>query len=125
KRVDALSVGLGLLFAFGAASFVARNSDVWLHLATGRLIALGDYRFGSDPFAYTPGDRYWANHAWLFDLAAYSAFPSWGGSVLVALKAAAVSATAVLMLLAGRTRGPMWIRAVCVLVGILAMSPRL
>ncbi|HEY2911625.1 MAG TPA: hypothetical protein VGI99_15340 [Gemmataceae bacterium] len=125
RRVDALAILLVLLFAFGAASFVARNSDLWLHLATGRLIADGDYRFGTDPFAYTSGDRYWANHAWLFDLAAYSAFTSWGGSVLAALKAAVVAATAGLMLLAGRTRGPMWISAVCVLVGVLAMSPRL
>ena len=109
RRVDALAILLVLLFAFGAASFVARNSDLWLHLTTGRLIADGDYRFGTDPFAYTSGDRYWANHAWLFDLAAYSAFTSWGGSVLVALKAAVVAATAGLMLLAGRTRGPMWI----------------
>ncbi|MBP3955165.1 hypothetical protein J8F10_07710 [Gemmata sp. G18] len=39
-------------------AFVARNSDVWLHLATGRLVAHGDYHFGADPFAYTIADKY-------------------------------------------------------------------
>jgi hypothetical protein len=125
RRVDALSVGLVLLFAFGAASFVARNSDLWLHLATGRLIAHSEYQFGHDPFAYTTGDRYWANHAWLFDLASYLAFTTWGGNVLVALKAAAVVTTTGLMLFTGRTRGPVWITVGCVLLGVLTMSPRL
>ena len=45
RRADTLSVGLVLAFAFVAASFVARNSDVWLHLATGRLLAGGSRGF--------------------------------------------------------------------------------
>jgi hypothetical protein len=124
-RADVLLVAVVLTFAFLAASFVARNSDLWLHLATGRLIAGGDYRFGSDPLAYTTADRYWANHAWLFDLGLYLAFNAFGGAGLVAIKAAAITGTAALMLLAARGRGPVWVSAGCVLLAVLAMSPRL
>jgi hypothetical protein len=124
-RVDAVLVALVLGFAFLAASFVARNSDLWLHLAAGRLIAGGGYHFGSDPFAYTTADRYWANHAWLFDLGLYLAFGALGGAGLVALKAAAATGTAALMLWAARGRGPVWVSAGCVLLAVLAMSPRL
>jgi tetratricopeptide (TPR) repeat protein len=123
-RVDVLLVALVLAFAFFAGSFVARNSDAWLHLATGRLIAGGDYRFGTDPFAFTTAGQYWANHAWLFDLGLYLAFHSLGGVGLVVLKAIAVAATAGAMLLAARGRGPVWLVVGCVLLGVLAMSPR-
>jgi hypothetical protein len=123
--VDFLSVGLVLVFAFLAGSFVARNSDVWLHLATGRLLARGDYHFGTDPFAYTTAGVYWANHAWLFDLGLYLAFGPLGGAGLVVLKALAVAATAAVMLFAARGRGPRWVATGCVSLAVLAMSPRL
>ncbi len=125
RRADTLSAGLVLAFAFVAASFVARNSDVWLHLATGRLLAGGNYQFGTDPFAYTTAGTYWANHAWLFDLVLFTGFNWFGGSALVAVKAAAVAATAALMLRAARHRGPVWVGTGCVMLAVLAMSPRL
>src|SRR5262249_16590607 len=71
---EILLAALVLAFAFLAASFAARNSALWLHLATGRLLARGEYVFGADPFAYTTKGVYWANHAWLFDLALYAGF---------------------------------------------------
>jgi predicted Zn-dependent protease len=114
-----------LAFAFVAASFIARNSDLWLHLATGRLLAAGEYRFGTDPFAYDTETRYWANHAWLFDLGLFVAFSKFGGAALVALKAGAAAGTAGLMLLTARTRGPAWVALGCVLLAVLAMAPRL
>src|SRR5688500_926543 len=52
-----------LTLAFFLASFAARNSDLWIHLAAGRLLAAGDYAFGSDPFSFVGGDRTWVNHA--------------------------------------------------------------
>lgn len=122
-RADALAVALVLAVAGLAASFVARNSDLWLHLAAGRLVAQGDYRFGTDPFA--DAERYWANHAWLWDWGAYLAFATLGGAALVALKAAAAVGTAALMFAATRPRGPLWLCAGCALLGAVAMAPRL
>lgn len=128
---DAALAALVLAFAFLAASFPARNSDLWQHLASGRLLAQGEYVFGSDPFAYTTEDVYWANHAWLFDLALYAGHQALGGAGLVALKALAVAVLAGLMLRLARPRpwpeegGPFWIGCACVLLAVLAMSPRL
>src|SRR5262249_36691111 len=42
--LDRLLTLLVLVLAFLAASFLARNSDLWFHLATGRLLAAGAYR---------------------------------------------------------------------------------
>jgi hypothetical protein len=67
RRLDiALAAGV-LVFAFLVASFPVRNSDFWQHLATGRLLSEGEYKFGVDPFSWTTEGIYWANHAWLFD----------------------------------------------------------
>src|SRR6266851_770364 len=87
-----------LIFAFLAASFAARNSNVWQHLASGRLLAQSKYSFGSDPFAYTTSGAYWANHSWLFDLLLYAGHQMVGGSGLVILKAIAITVLAALML---------------------------
>ena len=51
RSFDALLAVCVVLFAFLAASFPARNSDLWLHLAAGRLLAKGEYAFGSDPLS--------------------------------------------------------------------------
>src|SRR5262245_20319318 len=55
--------------AFLLASTPARNSDLWLHLASGRLLAQG--QFGQDPFSSTTTGVFWVNHSWLSDAALY------------------------------------------------------
>jgi tetratricopeptide (TPR) repeat protein len=116
---------LVLVFAFLAASFPVRNADFWLHLAGGRLLAGGQYPFGVDPFSYTTAGTYWANQAWLFDLAVYGVYTLAGGAALVVLKALVVTALAGLMLLVRRRGGPGWVPAFCTALALLAMSPRL
>src|SRR5438067_246116 len=100
-RLDRLLVAGVLLLAFFLGSFAATNSDLWQHLAAGRLVAHGQYPFGSDPFAYTTQGAYWANHAWLSDLIAYGVAQIFDGPdtatagvALVLLKAALVVLTA-------------------------------
>ncbi|HYH65156.1 MAG TPA: hypothetical protein VD866_10720 [Urbifossiella sp.] len=117
-----LVAGLFFFFAAVAGSFVARNSDVWLHLAAGRLVAAGDFPFGTDPFAT---GRPWANHAWLFDLGLYLTYTHLGPAAVGALKAAAVALTAGFMLVVGRGRKPAWLAAGCVMLAVTAMAPRL
>src|SRR5437870_13766645 len=102
-RPEWLLVVLVPLFAFTVASFAVRNSDFWLHLATGRELAAGKYTFGVDPFAYTTEGVYWVNHAWLFDLLLYRTYQAVGGTGLVVLQAVAVALLAVLLL---RFRSP-------------------
>src|SRR6266849_10929184 len=63
--LDFALIGLVLVFAFLLGSFAVGNSDFWMHLATGRLIAQGQYEFGKDPFAFTTPDGPWTwiNHS--------------------------------------------------------------
>ena len=127
RTIDVLLVSMVLVFAFLAASFAVRNSDFWMHLAAGRLLAKGDYQFGVDPFAYTTQNVYWANHAWLFDLLLYWLYQldQHVGGVLVILKALLVVVLAVVLLSMGRPGGRIAVPAACTMLAVLAMTPRL
>jgi hypothetical protein len=121
---DLLLAVVVLVFAFLTASFAVRNSDFWMHLAGGRLLAEGRYQFGVDPFAYTTEGTYWANHAWLFDLALYLLYSSQSsGAVLVVVKAALIAVLAALLLSVRRPDGRIVLPAACTLLAMLAMSP--
>jgi hypothetical protein len=122
---DGLFAVLVLLLAFLAGSFVARNGDLWFHLATGRLVARGEFTFGTDPFAYTTEQVYWANHSWLFDLGSYVLYGVLGGAGLIVLKALLVAALAACLLGIRRPGSRSWLPAVGTTLAILATSPRL
>jgi len=127
-RLDTVLVALVLLFAFLAASFPVRNSDFWQHLATGRLIAHGEYEVGKDPFTFTAEGVRWVNHSWLYDLVVYliHGVGEWGGAVLIVLKGLAVAALAGVLLVLSRNPGQRWLIAgACTAVAMLAMGPRL
>jgi hypothetical protein len=122
-RADLLLSAFVVLLAFLLASTAARNSDLWLHLATGRAIVEGSYRFQGDPFG--PDSSLWVAHSWLYDLISYGLYQSLGGASLVILKAALVALLAGLMVRLGtRERGMGW-PAVCAAVALLALSGRL
>jgi hypothetical protein len=136
RRLDLLLAGGALALAFLVSSFVARNSDLWLHLAGGRLLAQGRFQVGVDPFAYTTRGIYWAHHVWLFDLLLYGLYGLVGGAGLVVLKALLVTALAGLLLGVRRPGGPPglsrrsppaggWPPTVCTTLAVLAMSPGL
>lgn len=77
---------------------IIRNSDLWLHLATGRLIASGQYQVGVDPFCFTTAKQTWINHAWAFDWGTYHVMQQFGGAGLVILRAAMVQLIALVLL---------------------------
>ena len=122
---NALLTAEVLLFAFIAASFAARNSDFWQHLAAGRLLAGGEYVFGVDPFAYTSAGTYWVNHAWLSDLGLYAVYQAMGGPALVVGKALLIALLAWFWLRVRRPGTSPALPAACALVALLTMSPRL
>ena len=130
-RLDRLLVGAVLLLAFLLASFVARNTDFWLHLATGRAVVEGKAPFGVDPFAYTTADTFWVNHNWLYDVLLYSLTmlargpDSFGGIAIVVLKALAFTALAALLLAIRRPQLSRYVPACCVGLAMLAMAPRM
>jgi hypothetical protein len=123
--LDRVLVLLGLALAFLSASFVAHNSDLWFHLAAGRLLAEGKFTPGTDPFSYTAGARYWANQTWLAELCSYELYERIGGAGLVVLKALVVTILAGLLLRIRRPTGGAGLPVFGTTLAILAMSPRL
>src|SRR5947208_4628270 len=81
SRLDKVTVGIVLLLTFFLASFAARNSDLWLHVATGRAIAQHHGFLDKDPFTFT-AEGPWVNHSWLWDLGVYGLFKLTGGTDL-------------------------------------------
>lgn len=121
---DAVLAALAVGLAFLVASFAARNSDLWLHLATGKRLVSGEYRFGSDPFSYSAADRVWVNHSWLWDLGAYLLYGG-TGFALVFLKAVAVAVAFGLLLAIRRPSSSLWPWVLCAVLAALASAPRL
>lgn len=124
-RADFALAVLALLLGFMLASFVARNSDLWVHLAAGKRMVKGDYfPGGSDPFSYSGANRTWVNHSWLWDFGAYACYGG-SGVFLVYLKALAIAAAGALLIGICRPGFPVWPWAAVMAVGWLAAAPRL
>jgi hypothetical protein len=105
-------VPLVLLFAFLLASFPARNTDLWAHLAAGRDLAGGAF-----PSA--------AGNTWLYDLTSYLLYQALGGPGLVLGKAVLVVGIALVLLRLSRAGPGWWVPAFCTGLALLAMSTRL
>jgi len=134
KGLDCALILLLLVFAFLLGSFAAANSDLWMHLATGRLISQGQFEFGKDPFAYTTSneDWTWINHSWLFDLVLYryselfgGVESALGGAALVSAKAFVVVGLAAVLLCLCRRGHSLWIPVICTALAVLTISSRL
>jgi hypothetical protein len=123
--LDWLNVLVVIALAVFLASFAVRNSDFWLHLAAGRLIASGAYPFGLDPFSALDPAPAWINHAWLYDLLIFQITRSGGGMAIVITKAALVAVMAVVMLGTRRRGSDRWLPVLFTAIALLAMAPRL
>lgn len=84
---ERLVVVLLAILAFFLGSAAATNSDVWMHLATGRSLADGTLALGADPYSFPVGadgsGREWVNHSWLYDLALYGVYAALGEVAVV------------------------------------------
>lgn len=103
--VDSLFVVLVVALAFLLGSFPARNSDLWLHLATGRALVDGSWRFGPDPFVAATTNEPLVAHSWLYDLASYGLFVLLGGTALVIIKSMVLAALAFMLVRLGTSPG--------------------
>lgn len=121
---DFLLAALAVALAFLVASFVARNSDIWLHLAAGKRLFAGEYIPGTDPFSYSAADRPWVNHSWLFDAGAYVLYGG-KGIVLVLAKASAVALAFVLLIGIRRSGFSLWPWAAVAAVAAIAAAPQM
>ncbi|QJX00589.1 hypothetical protein [Frigoriglobus tundricola] len=122
--MDVALAGLVVVFAFAAASFTARNSDVWIHLAAGQRLLTGQYVPGTDPFSFSGADRPWVNHSWLVDAASYLLYGG-QGKVLVIAKAVIVALAFGTVIGIRRPRFALWPWAAVAGVAVLASAPHL
>ncbi len=131
RRGDRILMVIVLALAFLLASFTVRNSDYWMHLATGRALVEGRYTFGADPFAHTTAGVYWANNTWLSDLLLYGLSrmagedASPGGALVVIVKALLVTLLVWVLLCIRRPGQSAWLPVVCVALTTLALGPHL
>jgi hypothetical protein len=123
--IDAIQVVLVLALAFLSASFPIRNSDLFMHMGTGRLLVQGKVEFGKDPFSVSSANAIWVNHSWLFDLGSYGLYLAADGEGLVIMKAVVIVLLAAVLLLIRRAGQPLWIPAVCTGLAVLAISTRI
>jgi hypothetical protein len=119
-----LAGGLVVVLAFLQAAFVARNSDIWMHLAVGRSLVAGQFRFGVDPFSYATVGTYWVHHAWLFGLVQYGLY-SLAGWLPVLVKASLFATTILLLQRIRQSQVMSWPVVIVSGLAVLACSPRL
>jgi hypothetical protein len=120
---DAMLAIIVVALAFAIASFAVKNSDFWLHLGTGRLIAQGQYEFGKAPFTYSAAERPWVNHSWLYDFLTFELFEKGGGAAVVIFKGIVLALLGALLLLIRKPGQSLWLGVVLVALAFLASAP--
>jgi tetratricopeptide (TPR) repeat protein len=110
------------LLAFLLASFPGRNSDLWIHLASGRNLSHGDY---SDLWQASSTGQNDISHTWLYDLVTYGLYVLGGGFSLVLAKALLAAALALVLLRLGSTGRGWFFPVLCTSLALLAISTRL
>jgi tetratricopeptide (TPR) repeat protein len=91
------------VFAALLASFPARNTDLWMHLAAGRDLAWGPHLAAPAP---SPSPDPQVNRAWLFDLVSYNLYLLLGGRGLLFGKAVLVVVLALVLFRLSRAPSP-------------------
>jgi hypothetical protein len=109
------------VLAFLLASFPARNSDLWRHLAAGRQFVQGGNVVSLVGAAAEPH----AGANWLYDVLSYALFAAAGGASLVFVKALIVAGLALVVYRLSRA-GPGWgLATTCTALAVLALATRL
>lgn len=119
-----ITAGLIAILAFFLGSFRPQNSDLWLTLGTGQLLASGEYQFGVDPFSWASDGAYWANPSWLSSLAAYEIYTYLGPTSLTTLKAVLIVVLAGLLFAARSDDAPLLPSLELTALALLVASPR-
>jgi tetratricopeptide (TPR) repeat protein len=105
------------------AATPARNSDLWLHLASGRELVHGQSRWGVDPFASTTTGVFWVNHTWLSDILLYGLYALGDGRALALAKSVLLAILAGMFFGYRRQGTRVGIVSLTAAVAVLALGP--
>ncbi|MGL6074639.1 MAG: hypothetical protein ACRC8S_10805 [Fimbriiglobus sp.] len=124
QALDIILAGGAVVLAFLMASFIARNSDLWLHLANGRALTDGQiHLLGVDALSFAAPDRPWVHSTWLFDIIAYVLYMmDQSGGMLVGGKAILFASTFGLFWWLRKPGDSLWPWAMIGVLGILAAA---
>jgi hypothetical protein len=122
--IDIALIIVSLATAFLITAYPARNSDIWLSLASGRQIASGTLPLGQNPFTHSGVERPWLQHSWIYDLLSYVGYSlDSSGVLLVAVKSGLFLLAIGLLLLFRKPGQSFWPWAMFILVTSLAVGP--
>ena len=105
RLASAARAAIVLLPALLLALHRIDSSDVWFHLATGRLVMEGGGLPASDPFAAYPAGTRWLVHDWFGSVALYALY-ALGRAPALVIGCAVASVAALGCALAGRMTAP-------------------
>ncbi|MBU2541394.1 MAG: tetratricopeptide repeat protein [Candidatus Omnitrophica bacterium] len=97
---SALSIIL-VLFVIVQATSGIFDTDIWLHLRTGKEIIKDMRVSGSDPYSFTLSGKRWINHEWLFQVAVYLMYKYFDISGLIFLQTLFVALAFLVLFLIG------------------------
>lgn len=117
---------LGLVLAFLLACFPISDPEIFLSLQTGKLVASGEFPWGTDPYGFADGlQAPWAHTGWLGDLLIYALYQAGGGPLLVFVRGLLVVFLFWLLLKSVTNKSVHLSTVFVVLLGILTLSHRL
>lgn len=113
--------GLLAVLGFLLGSFPARNSDLWGHLARGRLLMEGNSPATASAQVGSPTTA----TTWIADVVAYGLYQLGQGSALIVVKAGLIALLAFVLFHLALSGDDVGVAGVCAILAILAMSTRL
>ena len=124
---DRVLAVLVVALAFLLGSFAALNSDLWMHLASGRLLAEGGFSFGVDPFsvATDAAASPWVHHSWLYSWLLYQLYAGFGGARADHSQGARPRFIVALLFQMRNVETNRWLQVMCLLLATLSAQPTL
>jgi len=87
-----------------SANVEIMDLDLWLHLAMGKFITFHRYVPSVDVLSCSIAGSPWVNHEWLFQVAVYNIFNTWGADGLITMQVVIAALTMMLLLFLGYSR---------------------
>jgi len=108
NKINTIASVIAIIFLFGflifSANIEVKDTDLWLHLATGKYIVQNLEIPQVDILSATIAGKEWINHEWLFQVIVHTIY-RWGGADgLISMQVVVVGVTFALLLFLGYRR---------------------